>query len=88
MQQQMKSLRKVSRTESALLNAWSAAAPDQLTACCVPIGVRGGRLEIEVPNASVRFQADRWLRSGGLAELSALAKVPIAGVRLRIGSNT
>jgi len=88
MQTQMKTLRKVSRTESSLLSAWSAAAPDQLAQSCVPIGIRAGRFEIEVPDASMKFQADRWLRSGGLAELSALAKVPIAGVRLRIGANS
>lgn len=86
MQIQMKTLRKVSKTESALLQAWSAAAPDQLAQSCVPIGIRSGRLEIRVPNAAIKFQADRWLRSGGLAEVSALAKVPIAGVRLCIKS--
>lgn len=86
MQVQMKTLRKVSKTESALLKAWSAAAPDQLAESCVPVGIRSGRLEIQAPNAAIKFQADRWLRSGGLSEVSALAKVPIAGVRLSIKS--
>lgn len=83
---QMKTLRKVSRTESALHAAWSTAAPDHLAGSCTPVGLKAGKLEIIAPNASVRFQLDRWLRSGGQAELSALARVPIAGVRVRIGS--
>lgn len=87
MRQQMMTLRKVSRTESALHTAWSAAAPDHLVRACTPVGLKAGKLEIIAPNASVRFQLDRWLRSGGQRELSALARVPIVGVRVRIGSN-
>jgi hypothetical protein len=85
---QLKVLRKVSRTESALIDAWNTAAPDELTKHCKPLGLKAGRLEISVPDAAQKFQADRWLRSGGLAELSALAKVPLRGVRLHVGANT
>jgi hypothetical protein len=87
MQAQLKSLRKVSRTESALIEAWRTAAPDDLARACTPKGLRAGYLEITVPDASVRFRVDRWLRSGGQRELSALAKTPVRGVRLLIGAN-
>ncbi len=83
----LRSLR-VSRTESALIDAWNTAAPDELTRHCKPLGLKAGRLEISVPDAAQKFQADRWLRSGGLAELSALAKVPLRGVQLHVGANT
>lgn len=83
---QMKSIRKVSRAESALSQAWSAAAPDAIADRCELIGIRAGQVEIGVPDAPTRYQADRWLRSGGLSELSALAKIPIRGVRFRIVS--
>ena len=88
MQLQMKRVTKVTRAESALHQAWAAAAPDHLATTCTPIGLKAGRLEIAVPNASVKFQADRWLKGGGLAELSALAKTPIRGVRLQLGKPT
>lgn len=84
----MKTIRKVSRAEGALARAWEAAAPDALSARCTLIGMRSGRVEIGVPDAATRYQADRWLRSGGLSELSALARVPIRGVRLRLMAPT
>lgn len=86
MQMQLKTLRKVSRTESALIAAWNTAAPDALASRCTPTGVKAGRLEIIVPDSSTRYELDRWLRSGGQRELSALAKVPIRGVRVQIGA--
>ncbi|MHA7814349.1 MAG: hypothetical protein ACX94C_13280 [Phycisphaerales bacterium] len=81
---QMKSIRKVSRAESAIAQAWSAAAPDMIAERCSLIGMKAGHVEVGVPDAPTRYQADRWLRSGGLSELSALAKIPIRGVRFRI----
>ncbi|MBO6740070.1 MAG: DUF721 domain-containing protein [Phycisphaerales bacterium] len=83
---QMKSIRKVSRAESAIAQAWSAAAPDAIADRCTLIGIKAGQVEIAVPDAPTRYQADRWLRSGGLMELSALAKIPVRGVRFRIVS--
>ena len=83
----MKTIRRVSRAESALAQAWSAAAPDALAERCELIGIKAGHAEIGVPDASTRYQADRWLRGGGLSELSALAKIPIQGVRFKIDPN-
>lgn len=83
---QMKSIRKVSRAESAIAQAWSAAAPDAIADRCTLRGIKAGQVEIAVPDAPTRYQADRWLRSGGLRELSALAKIPVRGVRFRIVS--
>lgn len=85
MQAQLKTIRKVSRTESSLIQAWNTAAPDSLASRCKPKGVRAGRLEIIAPDSSTRYELDRWLRAGGERELSALAKVPIRGVRVQIG---
>jgi hypothetical protein len=82
----MKSIRKVSRAESAIAQAWEAAAPDAIASRCTLIGMKAGRVEIGVPDAPTRYQTDRWLRGGGLNELSALAKIPIRGVRLQIMS--
>ena len=80
----MKTIRKVSRAEAAISQAWEAAAPDAIASRCTLIGMKAGHVEVGVPDSSTRYQTDRWLRSGGLRELSALAKVPIRGVRFRI----
>ncbi len=80
----MKTIRKVSRAESAIAQAWSAAAPDAIASRCSLIGMKAGHVEVGVPDASTRYQTDRWLRGGGLKELSALAKIPIRGVRFQI----
>jgi hypothetical protein len=79
----MKSIRKVSQAESAIAQAWNAAAPDVIASRCTLIGMKAGHVEVGVPDAPTRFQADKWLRGGGLGELSALAKIPIRGVRFR-----
>ncbi len=81
---QMKRVRKVSRAESAIAQAWATAAPDAIAQRCTIAGVKAGKLQVLARDAAIRYQADRWLRAGGLAELSALAKVPIQGVRLRV----
>jgi hypothetical protein len=80
----MKSIRKVSRAESAIQQAWIAAAPDAIAGRCRVIGMHSGRIEFAVQDSSSRYQTDRWLRGGGLTELSALAKIPIRGVRFKI----
>jgi hypothetical protein len=84
MRTQMKALRKVSRAESAIQNAWAAAAPDALSHRCSIAGMRAGKLVVHVPDASTRYQAQQWLRGGGLGELSALAKIPVRGVQFQL----
>ena len=83
----MKNIRKVSRAESAIQQAWTAAAPDPIAARCTVIAMRSGKIEFSVKDSSARYQTDRWLRGGGLSELSALAKIPIRGVRFKIDPN-
>ncbi|MEX0877050.1 MAG: DciA family protein [Phycisphaerales bacterium] len=78
------SIKKVSKAESAAIDAWNTAAPDELTAHCRVSGLRAGKLVVLVPGAPQRYIAQRWLSSGGLAELQTLARVPIRGVDLRV----
>lgn len=84
MQLQMKALRKVSRAEAALQQAWEAAAPDDLVRRCTLAGIRAGKVIVHVPDAPTRYRAQQWLRGGGLGELSALAKIPIRGVQFQL----
>ncbi|MEZ6163597.1 MAG: DciA family protein [Phycisphaerales bacterium] len=84
MQMQMKALRKVSRAEASLQRAWEAAAPDELVKHCTLAGIRAGKVIVHVPDAPTRYRAQQWLRSGGLGELSALAKLPIRGVQFQL----
>lgn len=82
----MKSLKKMSRTETAAIDAWNTAAPDEITKTCTPARMHAGQLEVIVPDSSAKFVADRWVRSGGLHEVSALARVPIRGVRFVVST--
>ena len=81
---QIGDIKKISRTESAAIDAWNTAAPDEVTEHCRVGGMKAGKLIVLAPGSAQRYLADRWLRSGGLGELQALARVPIRGVDIRI----
>ncbi len=81
----MRSLKRVSRDQSAVGMAWETAAPDDLRELGWILGLNGGRLEIGVENAGARHRVDRWLRGGGLEMIRELGKVRIKSVVLRIG---
>ncbi len=83
--QLMRSLKRVSRDQSAAVEAWSTGAPDDLQSLGWVSGLKGGKLEIGVENAGARHRVDRWLRSGGLEMMRELGKVRIKSVVLRIG---
>ena len=85
---EMKSMKKVSATESAAIEAWSTVAPDDINSNARVGGMKAGKLTIMVSSASQRHLVDRWLRSGGLTELKAIARVPIRGVDLKIQNKT
>lgn len=77
---QIGSIKKISHAESAAIDAWNTVVPDDVAPHCSASGMKAGKLVVEVPSAAARFMADRWLRSGGLVELKALARVPIRGI--------
>lgn len=81
----MRSLKRVSRDQSAVGAAWETAAPDDLRELGWVLGLKGGRLEIGVENAGARHRVDRWLRGGGLEMVRELGKVRVKSVVLRIG---
>ncbi len=83
--QLMRSLKRVSRDQSAAAEAWATGAPDDLQALGWVSGLKGGKLEIGVENAGARHRVDRWLRGGGLEMIRELGKVRIKSVVLRIG---
>jgi hypothetical protein len=83
--QLMRSLKRVSRDQSAVVEAWATGAPDDLQSLGWVSGLKGGKLEIGVENAGARHRVDRWLRGGGLEMMRELGKVRIKSVVLRIG---
>lgn len=80
----LRSLKRVSRDQSAIIAAWETAAPDDLRELGWILELKGGRLEIGVENAGARHRVDRWLRGGGLELIRELEKVRIKSVVLRI----
>lgn len=84
----MKSMKKISMTEKAAIDAWTTAVPDIIRDSTTIAGLKAGKLIVLVPTSAHRHVVDRWLGSGGLGEFQALARVPIGGVVLKIAPQT
>ncbi len=82
----MHSMKKISASEQAASDAWAAVVPDTIGDCTRIGGLRAGKLIVLVPSSAHRHVVDRWLGSGGLSSLQALARVPIGSVVLKISS--
>ncbi len=80
----MKTLRLVSQTEQAAIEAWDTVVPDELRESAAAVGVDRGKLIVTIPSAAFRYKTDNWLRSVGLRELQSLARVPIRSVQMKI----
>ena len=50
--------------------AWSVALPDQFKSACELVTCTRGVLTVRAANSSIRFELDRWLRTGGLKALA------------------
>lgn len=83
----LKGIKRVSAQASRAGEAWGVAAPDGVAASTRVTDLKGGVLHVAVRTAADRHRADRWLRSGGLAELRALAKAPISRVRFQLDAS-
>ncbi len=83
----VKSVRKLSAQASRASEAWAAAAPDEVAANCRVTDLRAGTLSVACRSASDRHNADRWLRSGGLDDLRAIARAPVSRVRFTLSSD-
>ncbi|MCC6661443.1 MAG: hypothetical protein IT437_11215 [Phycisphaerales bacterium] len=75
-----------SRAGAAGSGAWNSAAPAELRAVGTPAGVLRGVLTIRTPDAASRFLVDRWLRTGGEAEIIRAATTGIRRVRVVLAS--
>ena len=77
----VKGLKKISGQAARAAGAWDAAAPDAVRATTRVTDLKAGTLVVAVRSAAERHAADRWVRSGGLGDLRAIAKAPITRVR-------
>ncbi len=80
---QLPEVRKLRRQFATIADAWMTIVPEALAAQTRLESVSRGILNVKVPNAAIRFELDRFLRSGGEAKL--LASFPLAIRRIRIG---
>ncbi len=83
-QRAMHSLRMVSQTEQAAIEAWNTVVPDHLGEQAQAVGMDRGKLIVTIPSAAMRYKVENWLRSGGLRGLQSLARVPIRSVQMKI----
>lgn len=81
----VKGVKKMSGQASRAGEAWAAAAPDAVARVSRVKDLRGGTLTVGIVSSADRHAADRWLRTGGLAELRRLARAPISRVKFDLG---
>ena len=60
---------------------WRSIAPAQVVEHSRVLSFARGTLAVRVADEGVRFHADRWLRAGGLRELTTAAPATLARVR-------
>mgnify|MGYP000078052332 CR=1 FL=1 len=66
--------------------AWAELAPPGVRAVCAVVRLSpGGLLTVRAPDAAARFEADQWLRTGGLAALRGRCAATLRGVRFTLG---
>jgi hypothetical protein len=76
--------RSVERQHSAaggIAEAWAEILPPHLTRQAQIVSLARGTLTVRTADASTRYQIDRFLRSGGQAELARRAKVAVTRVK-------
>ncbi|GJQ28983.1 MAG: hypothetical protein HBSAPP03_08670 [Phycisphaerae bacterium] len=81
-------VQKQRRAAGGIESAWQELAPRVGEAAIGEVLSLspGGVLVVRVPDASVRYEVDRWLRSGGLDALRSRCTAPLRRVRLDLGS--
>ncbi len=84
---QMNSMKQITDSDSRAIEAWKTVVTDKINDCSHVVGVRRGKLVVNVPSSSARVVVDRWLKSGGQSELFALARVPIRGIEIQIDAS-
>jgi hypothetical protein len=75
-------VKKQQRAVGGVGLAWDEVVPRTLAARCTVVGVSRGVLTVRTAGAATRFELDRFLRSGGEAELCRRAGVAIRKVKL------
>lgn len=76
-----KTIRKQGRTFGAVGGAWAGVVPAGLAARSGLVSLLRGVLTVRVPNASVKYELDGWLRAGG--ELELIKRCPAGLTRVR-----
>jgi hypothetical protein len=69
------------RAGTAASAAWAAVAPPRLGAAA-QVALSRGVLTLRCPDASTRYAIDRWLRTGGEAELIRRCGAAVTRVRV------
>ena len=77
-------LRKLRRSNAGLVEAWESVAPPALLERTALRGLAQGVATLGVPDASTRYELDRFLRSGGEKALKQACGAPIRRVKVVI----
>lgn len=78
-------LKALERRLGGTTDAWSAACPKDLVGRTSIVGLSRGVLTIRADDAAVRFEIDRWLRTGGDREFLKRCPTTVRKVKIVIG---
>jgi len=75
-------VRKRTRAEEAVGEAWAAVVPDEFAGACMFVELKGKTAIVRARDAGVRYRIERWLSAGGLATLAGVARAPVGRVKV------
>lgn len=75
-------LRQRHRAVGCVAGLWNELTPAELVEKTELVGLTRGVLRVRVTDSAARFALDRWLRSGGEAELVRRAPVGVRKIKL------
>jgi hypothetical protein len=76
---------KTQRRLGLVIDAWERTVPAELARQTRITALSRGTLQVRVASPSVRYELDRFLRSGGEAALRTASRAPLRSIRITVG---
>lgn len=81
-----RALARARRSDAGVAEAWEAVCPPALAARTALGGLSRGVLTVRTPDASTRFEVDRFLREGGERSLTGASRAAVRRVKVVVGA--
>lgn len=75
-------IRRRSDAEEAAAQAWDAVVPDEFRERAVFVSFKRKQVTVRAADTGVRYRLEAWLRGGGSATYTSVAKTGVSGVKV------